>query len=113
VGSVIAPPRNEAGIDVTAKGQKSDHEKRPARENLAVATTATRMLRARAVGFITPGAKLNKPITARYADAPACPTDAYSIAAAKNRIAKTRVSETGISFTVYLCLRSTHAGQNT
>ena len=64
---------------------------------------ATRMLRARAVGFITLGAKLNRPITAKYADAPACPTDAYSIAAARNKIAKTRVSETDIAFRLYLC----------
>src|SRR5215213_8155696 len=44
---------------------------------------ATRMLRARAVGFITSGATPTSAIAARYPDAPACPTDEYSTAATK------------------------------
>src|ERR1700737_699073 len=56
------------------------------------------MLSASSVCVITPGAKLNNPITARYADAPACPTDAYSAAATRNKIAMINVSETDISF---------------
>src|SRR5918994_5211954 len=54
---------------------------------------ATRMLRARAVGFITSGATPTSAIAARYPDAPACPTDEYRIAAAKiKRTSKTTCS---------------------
>src|SRR5918994_5677665 len=54
---------------------------------------ATRMLRARAVGFITSGATPTSAIAARYPDAPACPTDEYRIAAAKiKRASKTTCS---------------------
>src|SRR3954469_12768904 len=60
------------------------------------------MFRVRAVGFIVAGAKLKSPITARYADAPAWPTDAYRAAAARKAIAMTTVSEVGIRFQLYL-----------
>src|SRR5829696_8984171 len=54
---------------------------------------AMRMLRARAVGFITSGATPTSAIAARYPDAPACPTDEYRIAAAKiKRASKTTCS---------------------
>ena len=71
------------------------------------------MLSASAVGFITPGAKLNNPITARYADAPAWPTDAYSAAAARNRIAMINVSETDIRFPRIFCFRALHTREGT
>ena len=61
----MAPPTNAAGIDATANGQNSRHEKQPARANCTVAMAATSTFRHSAAGFITAGAKPKSAIAAR------------------------------------------------
>lgn len=64
VGSCSHPPRNAAGTANTANGQKSDHEKCPARANCTVPITATSTLSVSATGRIYVGAIPAKASTA-------------------------------------------------
>jgi hypothetical protein len=70
----MCPPIYAAGIEPSANGQKSDQRKYPARANCTVPIVATATLRISAVGRITVGVVPRNDITARYPDAPACPT---------------------------------------
>ena len=63
------------GIEVTANGQNSPHEKCPARQNCTVAIDATNKFNTNAVGRVTPGATAKNAITAKYPEAPPCPTE--------------------------------------
>ena len=62
-------------MENSTNGQRSDHDRYPALVNRNVVRLATRMLRVSATGRIISGGTPNSAITARYPDAPACPTD--------------------------------------
>ena len=74
-GSLIAPPTNAAGTDAAQSGTRSDPGTAPADANRHVPTAATTMFIASAAGRMAAGATPKSPIAARYADAPACPTE--------------------------------------
>src|SRR5215203_5511598 len=71
---------NAKGIDAAANGQNSPQEKCPALQNCSVAIEATNKFSTNAVGRVTPGATAKNAITAKYPDAPPCPTEEYRTA---------------------------------
>ena len=71
----MPPPINANGTDPSANGQNNGQEKNPARANRMDAIVATRRLRTSAVGRIIGVGAPRNAIAARYADAPAWPTD--------------------------------------
>ena len=75
VDKLIYPPQKANGEDRIVKGQKSLHEKCPARQNCMEPMVATRIFRISAIGLISAGARLNRVIIAMYPEAPACPTE--------------------------------------
>ena len=72
---VIAPPINAAGIDVAAKEKNNFLSKYPEDINLYDAIAATIIFNINEVDLISINGKDNNAITAKYPDAPACPTE--------------------------------------
>ena len=72
----IIPPINANGIDVTANGQNMLHLKIPRAIELdTTPIDATKRFSINAVGRVISGATAKNAITAKYPDAPPCPTE--------------------------------------
>ena len=72
----MTPPTNAAGTDPIARGTSCRHGRAPARWKRMMTMLATKRLRTSAVGRMTTAVMPTRDIAARYADAPAWPTEA-------------------------------------
>src|SRR3989338_7950660 len=79
----MSPPRKAAGTDATTNGKVSRPIKWPARTKLTRAIPATKRFNVSAVVAISSGRTTTNDRTAKYPDAPPCPTDAYTRAITK------------------------------
>lgn len=85
VSSLMNPPANDAERDVIINEKKVFLSKYPFEINLIEGISATIIFKISDVGFIlSRGGEESNAITAKYPDAPACPTDEYRNAIRKN-----------------------------
>jgi hypothetical protein len=79
------PPRNAAGMDVVTNGHVRLRSRCFAREKATRAAPATKRFKMSAVVDIVVGTTAKNESTARYPEAPPCPTDEYRNATPRNR----------------------------